>query len=125
MRNSFEHADAALGINTSGMIDTVLAGLPTFSVKLPQYAQTQADSRHFRYLEEGGALYLPDDLAAFAATLGTVMSGTDPKAGSRREFARRFARPQGLERSAGDVIAAEVLALARSRAPRRKTEAAR
>jgi hypothetical protein len=116
MRNSFEHADAALGINTSGMIDSVLADLPTFSVKLPRYAQTQADSKHFRYLEEGGAMYLPQDLPAFAETFAEVMAGTDPKAADRREFARRFARPQGLDRSAGEVIAEQVLAMGRAKA---------
>jgi hypothetical protein len=124
MRNSFEHADAALGINTSGMIDAVLAGLPTFTVRLPKYAQTQADSRHFRYLQDGGALYLCDDLAAFTGALAGVLKGDDPKAANRRDFTRRFARPRGLERSAGDVIAEEVLALAKGRAEGRRTGAA-
>jgi hypothetical protein len=112
MRDSFFHADAALGINTSGMIDSVLAGVPTFSVLIERYAATQSDSLHFRYLETDGALYLEDDVRGFFTTLGKVFKGEDPKAENRRAFARKFARPQGLERSAGEVVAEAVLDLA-------------
>lgn len=115
MRDSFFHADAALGINTSGMIDAVLAGLPTFSVRIERYAATQSDSKHFRYLEEDDALYLEDDLTAFCGTLSRLFKGEDAKADNRRAFAQKFARPQGLERSAGDVVAEGVLELARAR----------
>ena len=116
MRASFLHADAALGINTSGMIDAVLAGRPTFSVRLPRYAHTQAEALHFRHLEAGEALYLSDDLTGFCETLIRLFGGEDPKAGNRRAFALTFARPRGLERSAGDVVAEGVLKLARRRA---------
>lgn len=114
MRDSFFHADAALGINTSGMIDAVLADVPTFSVRLEQYAATQSDSLHFRYLEKDGALYLEDDLRGFFTTLRRLFRGEDPKAENRRTFAREFARPQGLERSAGEVVAETALELALS-----------
>ncbi len=111
MRNSFFHAKAVLGINTSGMIDAVLADLPTFSVRLSRYAQTQSNSKHFKYLEQADALYLCDDIDQFWTDLANVSGGHDPKAAQRREFARLFARPQGLERSAGDVIAEQALKL--------------
>ncbi len=112
MRDSFFHADAALGINTSGMIDAVLADLPTFSVRIERYAATQSDSLHFRYLEKDGALYLEEDLRGFFTTLRQLFQGKDPRAEHRRAFARNFARPQGLERSAGEVVAEHVLDLA-------------
>jgi hypothetical protein len=112
MRASFLHADAAIGINTSGMIDAVLAGRPTFSVRIPRYAQTQAEAKHFRYLEADEALYLSDDLTGFCESLIQLFAGTDPKAQNRRAFAVKFARPQGLGRSAGDVVAEGVLKLA-------------
>ena len=113
MRASFHHAAAALGINTSGMVDSVLAGLPTCSVRLPRYAQTQSEAVHFRYLEEDDALYLCDDLTGFCETMIGLFGGQDPKAAGRAAFARKFARPQGLERAAGDIIAEGALRLAR------------
>lgn len=112
MRDSFSHADAALGINTSGMIDAVLGGLPTFSVRLPKYAETQSSSEHFQHLERFGVLYLCEDVPALLGTLASVVAGHDCKADTRREFSTRFARPRGRERSAGDVIAEEILDLA-------------
>ena len=115
MRASFLHADAVIGINTSGMIDAVLADRPTFSVRLPRYAQTQAEAKHFRYLEDDGALYLSDDLTGFCENLIRLFGGEDPKAENRRAFAVKFARPRGLDRSAGDVIAEGVLKMATDR----------
>ncbi len=112
MRASFHHAAAAVGINTSGMVDAVLAGLPTCSVRLPRYAETQSEAVHFRYLEQDDALYLSDDLAGFCETLIGLFGGDDPKAEGRQAFARKFARPQGLDRAAGDIIAEGVLKLA-------------
>jgi hypothetical protein len=112
MRNSFHHADAAVGINTSGMIDAVLADLPTFSILLERYAHTQSDSKHFQYLQQGDALAVMDDEQGFIGALAEVFKGQDAKAETRRAFAQMFARPQGLERSAGDVIAERMLQMA-------------
>ena len=115
MRASFTHAAAAVGINTSGMVDAVLAGLPTFSVLIPRYAHTQSEAVHFRYLQADDALYLSDDLTGFCETLMRLFGGEDPQAENRKAFARKFARPRGLDRPAGDVIAESVLAMARRR----------
>jgi hypothetical protein len=46
------------------------------------------------------------------------MEGNDPKAEDRRRFAKRFARPRGLSRPAGDIIAESVIELARKRKER-------
>ncbi len=115
MRASFGHAAAALGINTTGMVDAVLADLPTCSVRIPRYAQTQAEAKHFRYLEADDALYLSDDLTGFCETLLRLFAGEDPKAQNRQAFARKFARPRGLDRPAGDVVAESVLGMVRRR----------
>lgn len=112
LRASCAFATAAIGINTSGMIDAVLAGRPTFSVTLPQYVDTQGDALHFRYLADSGALYLADDIAAFLDQFSTLLRGEDSKVAEREHFARTFARPQGLDRSAGEVIAEAVFKLA-------------
>jgi hypothetical protein len=111
MRNSFHHADVAVNINTSGMIDAVLSDLPTFAVRIGKYDYTQSGSKHFQYLERGEAIYIRGE-KDIAEGIGEVLNGADPKAEERRAFAQMFARPQGLERSAGDVIAESALKMA-------------
>ena len=111
MRNSFHHADVAVNINTSGMIDAVLADLPTFAVRIGKYDYTQSDSKHFKYLEGGDAIYIRGE-KEIGDGIGEALNGHDPKAEHRRAFAQMFARPQGLDRSAGDVIAEAVLTMA-------------
>jgi len=105
-------ADAALGINTSGMTDAVLADLPTFSVRLSRYVETQTSAEHFRHLERFDVLYLCQDQPALIEARKDLVDGRDPKASSRCEFRHQFARPRGLERPAGDVVAQEVIDLA-------------
>ncbi len=111
MQNSFRHAKAALGINTSGMIDAVLADLPTYSVLLSRYAQTQSNSKHFKYLVEADALGMLGDLVELWPALIGLERGEDLKAVQRRAFAEQFARPKGIGRPAGDVVAEEALAM--------------
>jgi hypothetical protein len=115
MQSSLYHAAAAVGINSSAMIISVLVGLPTFSVHLPQYWQTQSDSTHFQNLVSFDAIDYLADINELGARLAEVLRGNDSKKNQRLDFARRFARPMGLERSAGDVVAEAVLAMARDR----------
>jgi hypothetical protein len=115
LRTSLRHADAAVGINTSGMIDAVLAGAPTLSVRLPQYADTQSKAPHFRHLDEAGSLYITDSVEGLTATLGELSEGRDPLAEQREAFVKAFARPNGLERAAGDIVAEAAIDLAMRR----------
>lgn len=115
MRESFHHADAALGVNTSGMVDAVLADLPVFSVRISRYADTQSNSRHFRQMTAAGALYLVEDVSAFCEGLSAAFKGDDPAAPRRRVFAEAFARPCGAGRAAGDVIAEAIVRRAKER----------
>lgn len=109
MRETFYHADAALSINTSAMVDAVLADLPVFSVKIDRYDATQSNSRHFRQLVDAGAICVSPNLYAFQRELATAFAGADQLAGKRRAFVESFARPCGRDRAAGDVIAAAIL----------------
>ncbi len=105
LRATFRHSAAAIGINTSGMVDAVLAGVPTFSVMLERYADTQGNSAHFAQLAGAGAIEIASDLDALEEGLIALFSGRDNRAARRRDFAIAFARPCGLDRTAGDIIA--------------------
>jgi hypothetical protein len=109
MRETFRHADAALGVNTSGMVDAVLADIPVFTIRIPRYADTQSNSRHFRQMTAARALYLQEDVTEFCKDLSAVFAGNDPLAPRRRAFSEAFARPCGAWRAAGDVIAEAIM----------------
>jgi len=115
MRETFRHADAALGVNTSGMVDAVLADRPVFTVRIPRYADTQTNSRHFRQMTAARALYLTEDISGFCEGLSAIFAGKDPLAARRRAFAEAFARPCGRARPAGDVIAEAIISRVRDR----------
>ncbi len=115
LRATFNHAAAAVGVNTSGMIDSVLADLPTYSIRIARYGETQAATTHFRDLEAADAMTVLPDEASFLAAFERLLMGEDQAAAGRRAFALAFARPRGLEREAGDVIAEEVLQMAERR----------
>lgn len=116
MRETFFHADAALSINTSGMVDAVLSDLPVATVRIKRYVETQSKSRHFRQLTDVGALYMAADLPEFEKILASLFAGNDPLSTNRHLFANAFARPCGVHRSAGDVIAETILNQVETRA---------
>lgn len=112
MRAAFAHCVGAVGVNTSAMIDAVLADIPTFSVLLPRYAETQSEAVHFRHLRAAGALEIVPDMAAFMTAIECLSAGQDERAQGRARFAENFARPHGLNKSAGVLAAEEALKLA-------------
>lgn len=111
MRAAFRHCVAAAGVNTSAMIDSVLADVPTFSVLLPRYAETQSEALHFRHLRASDAIHIASDMEAFIAAFERLSGGVDERTQGRLRFARDFARPHGLEKPAGALAAEEALKL--------------
>jgi hypothetical protein len=110
--NVIHHAEAFLGINTSGMVDAILIGKPGFSILSERYRDTHSGAAHFRDLLGSDALYVSDDADAFARQLAGVLGGNDPKAGNRRRFVSNFIRPRGLDVDAGLLQAHAIAMLA-------------
>lgn len=103
------YAVGAVGINTSGMIDAVIADLPTVAVVLPQYDRTQSEAVHFQSLRDYDAITLAPGIDAAAKAVRDIRAGDDPRREARRNFVREFVRPHGWERSAGAVAAETVV----------------
>lgn len=99
--------DAVVGINTSGMIDSVILDRPTIGLLVTKYKLTQSETVHFKHLVESDALSLvkPD---GFARELKNIINGNDKHKVQRRRFVKRFIRPLGLSRSAGENVVFEI-----------------
>lgn len=107
---------AVVGINTSGMIDTVILDCPTIALRLDEYRETQAMTPHFQAMVASGAMYEEASFEAAADRVLTVWQGCDPAVAGRERFRRRMIWPAGGGKSAGDR-AAEAIAEMLRRGP--------
>jgi hypothetical protein len=115
-RATLEHAVAAVGINTSGMIDAVVANRPCVALMVPEYDATQRHALHFKYLVQARTLELAESPASCAEVLLALMRGADSTREARRRFVESFVRPRGLDVPAG-VVAARAIELAAQALP--------
>lgn len=110
-RATLSHAVAAVGINTSGMIDAVIADRPCIALMAREYNETQRDAVHFKHLVQANTLEIADGPSACAGVLLALMQGTDSTRDARRRFVESFVRPRGPGAAAG-ALAARAVALA-------------
>lgn len=111
----FYHSTAVLSINTSGMVDAVLAGKPVISLERKEFEKTQILAQHYKHMRESNALYVTKTPAEFLEIFKKLLEGEDPKEPEREKFIKNFIRPRGLEISAGDVIVFEMEELDREK----------
>jgi hypothetical protein len=106
--NSVQHAVAAVGINTSGMIDNIIIGRPCVALVSERYAKTQNEAMHFGHLSRSDAIEIADSSIECANIFAALLHKQDEKKEPRQLFIRRFVRPHGIEFSAG-VLGAKAL----------------
>lgn len=115
-RATLGHAVGAIGINTSGMIDAVIADRPCVALMVPEYDETQRNAVHFKYLVQANTLELADGPSSCVDVLLTLMRGIDSTRDARRRFVESFVRPRGRGVPAG-ALAARAIALAAQGVP--------
>ena len=109
--NAIYHCVAALGINTTGMIDAIINDKPCITIMTAQYEATQRNAIHFVQLLEADVLEVTNSISDAVETIHRLMNGGDAKQNLRRKFVEAYVRPRGLSRPAGDVNA-QVIELA-------------
>ena len=97
--DSFYHASAVVGLNTSAFLEAGVAGKPVLTILVPEISRdNQEGTIHFRYLMNvGGGLVqaargLDEHIAQLSATLVDGTAGVE----RARRFTQAFIRPQGL-----------------------------
>jgi hypothetical protein len=113
--DSLSHSAAAVGINTSALIEAGIAGRQVYTVRAPEYVTTQEGTLHFHYLlsEHGGLLHMAPTLEEHAAAVGAALSSTSEDQRRLRAFVEGFVRPRGLDAPATPVLADAIEQLAR------------
>jgi hypothetical protein len=107
--DSLHHAAAAIGINTSAMIEAAIAGTPVFTIKASEFVETQTGTIHFGYLlrEHGGPAQAADSIDEHVQQLldAQVVSGDQAAAASVQDFVSSFIRPNGLDHACVPLVA--------------------
>ncbi len=108
--DSMYHADAVVGVNTSGMIESGIIGRPVYAVQVEEFAATQDGTLHFQHLKnvDGGLLHLSSTLDEHIAQLERLPSEAEAGRQKARRFIQAFVRPRGLEHAATPFVVAEI-----------------
>lgn len=106
--DTLKHSACAIGINTSGMIDSALVGTPTVAFMPDIYKNSQAIMEHFQYFLKSGAVEQAKTIEECLGCIARVLRGEDKTRAGRHAFIRQFIRPRGVEISAGEIAAREI-----------------
>lgn len=103
---SLRYSVCAVGLNTTGMVDALLADRPVIALLVDEYRNTNASRAvHFRYLLDADVYMRAGTPDRCAELIGEMLQGGDPKRDARRQFTIDFVRPRGFDRPAGEVAA--------------------
>ena len=112
--DSLYHSAAVVGLNTSAMIEAGIVGRRVLAPLVPEFADSQGRTLHFRYLAEvgGGLLQLADSLEGHLDQLAGALAAGPDDGGASRGFVEAFVRPHGLDVPAAHVFADAIERLA-------------
>ncbi len=108
--DSMYYAEAVVGVNTSGMIESGIVGRPVSTVQVEEFAATQEGTLHFRHLRnaEEGLLHLASHLDQHVAQLTSLLADGTAARQQTRRFIQGFVRPHGLDVPATPLLVSEI-----------------
>jgi len=108
--DSLYHAHAAVGLNTSAMLEAAIVGRPVHTLVIPGFDEGQIGTMRFHYLVEayGGLATIARDFPEHHRQLGEVLRGDPVTSPRSRHFAEQFLRPHGIDRPVYPTLAQEI-----------------
>jgi hypothetical protein len=108
--DSLSHAHAAVGLNTSAMLEAGIVGRPVHTLLIPGFDEGQRGTMHFQYLVEahGGLATVARDLPEHLAQLAGVLRQPPAVVPGSRRFVEGFLRPHGIDKPVWPIMAAEM-----------------
>ena len=103
--NCLYHSVCSVGVNTSAMIDAVIARRPIVAILTDTYEKTQSAAEHFKQLVAYGAIECVKDADQLVVVVGNLLNGGDQKMDAREHFVNDLIRPNGIDTSAGESTA--------------------
>ena len=104
--DSLHHSVAAVGINTSAMIEAAIVGRPVLSILTTEFSKTQQGTLHFHYLrpENGGFLRVAENLSEHVKQVVETIKNGEQSRGQIQRFVGSFIRPHGVERPVTPIV---------------------
>ncbi|MGE3274306.1 MAG: hypothetical protein AB7O67_04285 [Vicinamibacterales bacterium] len=122
--DSLYHAHAAVGLNTSAMLEAAIVGRPVLTLLIPGFDEGQVGTIHFRYLVEafGGLVQPAASFEEHHRQLAPLLAGEPQVSARSRAFAEQFLRPRGIAQPVSPILADEIERVgALRKSPRRFT----
>jgi len=112
--DSLYHAHAAVGLNTSAMLEAAIVGRPVHTLLIPGFDEGQVGTMHFHYLVEayGGLATIATDFAEHHRQLAPLLRQPPAVSAAGRSFAQQFLRPRGIDMPVSPILTAEIERLA-------------
>jgi hypothetical protein len=108
--DSLYHAHAAVGLNTSAMLEAATVGRPVHTLLIPGFDEGQIGTMHFHYLVEayGGLATIAHDFAEHHRQLAPILRQPPSSSARSRAFAQQFLRPLGADRPVAPILTDEI-----------------
>jgi len=108
--DSLYHAHAAVGLNTSGMLEAAIVGRPVHTLLIPGFDEGQVGTIHFQYLVEayGGLATIARDFAEHHHQLAPILRQAPSSSHRSLGFAQQFLRPLGVDRPVAPILTMEI-----------------
>lgn len=113
--DSLYHAHAAVGLNTSAMLEAAIVGRPVHTLLIPGFDEGQVGTMHFHYLVEayGGLATIARDFPEHHRQLAPLVRHPPATSARSRSFAHQFLRPSGLDTPVSPILTATIERLSR------------
>jgi hypothetical protein len=117
--DSLYHARAAVGLNTSAMLEAAIVGRPVYTLVIPGFDEGQVGTIHFHYLVEayGGLATVAHSFDEHHRQLAPALQGLPHASPRSAQFVEGFLRPHGLDRPVSPILAAEIERMGELRKP--------
>jgi hypothetical protein len=101
------HSCAVITLTSTAALDAAVIGRPCIVPRDVRFSDIQGDE-HLLNFFESGAFYCTRTMSELLFTLSRLTGGNDPLGPDREAYLMRTVRPQGIARSAADVLVSEV-----------------
>ena len=104
---SLWYSAAAVGVNTSALIEAGIVGRTVCTLRVPEFQHSQQGTLHFAHLanRDHGLLRSADDLDEHLEQLHDIVNGEALDTARTQAFVADFVRPRGLDVPAAPVLA--------------------